>query len=66
MENKTEIKNQIDSLLKDCKEHRFKESDIEIVKQAAFFSAKKHDGQFRKSGEPYIIHPIATAKILVS
>lgn len=66
MENKPEIKNQIDLLLKDCKEHKFKDSDIEIVKQVAFFAAKKHDGQFRKSGEPYIIHPIATARILVS
>ncbi|HYA66784.1 MAG TPA: bifunctional (p)ppGpp synthetase/guanosine-3',5'-bis(diphosphate) 3'-pyrophosphohydrolase [Burkholderiaceae bacterium] len=39
-------------------------SDIQKVKAAFRFSDGAHLGQFRKSGEPYITHPIAVAKIL--
>ncbi len=39
-------------------------SDIQKVKAAFRFSDAAHLGQFRKSGEPYITHPIAVAKIL--
>jgi len=35
-------------------------------KEAFFFSAKAHEGQFRKENKPYIIHPIETVKILIS
>jgi len=38
--------------------------DIQKVKAAFRFSDTAHLGQFRKSGEPYITHPIAVAKIL--
>jgi GTP pyrophosphokinase len=38
--------------------------DIQKVKAAFRFSDAAHLGQFRKSGEPYITHPIAVAKIL--
>ncbi len=38
--------------------------DIQKVKAAFKFSDAAHLGQFRKSGEPYITHPIAVAKIL--
>lgn len=35
------------------------------IRKAAIFSCSKHEGQKRKSGEPYIIHPIAVAEILI-
>ncbi len=38
-------------------------SDLKKVKEAYRFSDEKHLGQMRKSGEPYISHPIAVAEI---
>lgn len=38
--------------------------DIEKIERAYLFAAKLHDGQYRISEEPYIIHPIEVAKIL--
>ena len=40
------------------------EEDIALVEKAYKFAKKLHDGQFRVSGEPYIIHPVEVAKIL--
>lgn len=37
---------------------------VEKVQRAYYFSAKAHEGQKRKSGEPYIHHPLEVAYIL--
>jgi len=38
--------------------------EIEIVSQAFEFSRRAHEGQYRRSGDPYISHPLAVAGIL--
>lgn len=38
---------------------------VQLLERAVDFATKKHEGQTRKSGEPYIIHPLAVATILV-
>src|SRR6266545_4856687 len=39
-------------------------SDVALVERAFHFSEHAHQGQFRKSGDPYISHPLAVASIL--
>ena len=39
-------------------------SGLEMVKKAYEYAKCLHDGQFRQSGEPYIIHPLHVAYIL--
>ena len=41
-----------------------KEKDSARVARAVEVAKKAHEGQFRKTGEPYIIHPLAVKKIL--
>ena len=41
-----------------------KPEDITQLKTAYTFGQGAHSGQFRKSGEPYISHPLAVARIL--
>jgi len=38
--------------------------DISLIKRAFLIAKEAHSGQFRKSGEPYIIHPLCVAMIL--
>ena len=44
-------------------QNRSKE-DIALVEKAYHFAKKVHEGQYRISEEPYIIHPVEVAKIL--
>lgn len=40
--------------------------DIDLIGRAYDAARELHDGQLRKSGEPYLIHPIAVTKILAN
>jgi len=39
-------------------------ADLALIERAYRFAAEAHEGLYRKSGEPYIVHPVATATIL--
>ena len=39
-------------------------SNLEVIRKAYIFSEKAHSGQVRRSGEPYIIHPLGVAAII--
>lgn len=53
------------SQLRKQAQNQFPETDIEILDKAFETADKYHSGQKRSSGEPYIIHPIAVAKIVL-
>jgi GTP pyrophosphokinase len=38
--------------------------DLDLIKKAYVYSAKVHTGQLRKTGEPYLVHPLEVAGIL--
>lgn len=46
-----------------CQSHHPNE-DLTILRKAYDRAVKQHTGQRRKSGEPYIIHPVAVSQIL--
>jgi len=43
---------------------RLDNEDVKLITKAYNVATEAHDGQRRKSGEPYIFHPIAVAKIV--
>ncbi len=42
----------------------FPQADLSLIQKAYDFSEKAHEGQIRRSGEPYIAHPLSVAGIL--
>lgn len=53
----------VDTLLRTVRMHHPK-ADLSLVERAYSVAERAHEGQKRKSGEPYITHPIAVAQIL--
>jgi guanosine-3',5'-bis(diphosphate) 3'-pyrophosphohydrolase len=53
----------VDRLLKTVRTHHPK-ADVPLIERAYAAAEKAHSGQKRKSGEPYITHPVAVAQIL--
>lgn len=52
-----EVKAVYSTYIKDSK-------DLARIEEAYLFAAKKHEGQFRKSGDPYITHCLGVAEII--
>jgi GTP pyrophosphokinase len=42
----------------------YSEKDITLLKKAYVFAARAHKGQIRRSGEPYLSHPLEVARLL--
>jgi len=42
-----------------------KEHELVLIREAYDFADQAHKGQVRKSGEPYILHPLAVADIVL-
>src|SRR5262245_56006217 len=41
------------------------DADTDLLRRAFEFSAAEHRGQVRRSGEPYLVHPLGVADILI-
>ena len=53
----------MEELLDKCSAY-LKEEDLQRIEKAFRFAEQAHSGQKRKSGEPYVNHPVAVAAIL--
>ncbi|MFN8911614.1 MAG: HD domain-containing protein, partial [Alphaproteobacteria bacterium] len=53
------------ALIEKVQKGRAKEEKIAKIIKAIEFAAKAHIGQYRSSGEPYVLHPISVADILL-
>ena len=53
------------ALFKKIKKSHHNQDELAIINKAFEIAKRQHEGQFRRSGEPYIIHPIAVTDILV-
>ena len=57
------INHSIEEILETTKKMN-RRADLKLIKRAYDFAKEKHGDQLRKSGEPYIIHPVQVAYIL--
>lgn len=55
-----------DEIKQNLKSQNRDEEDIKQIEKAFLFAQRLHEGQYRVSEEPYIIHPVEVAKILVN
>ncbi len=56
----------IEEIIDHAHEYIDDEEQLSVIKRAYLFAKEKHQGQFRKSGEAYIYHPMNVALILTT
>ena len=39
-------------------------ADLDLIRRAYAYAEESHRGQFRRSGDPYLVHPVGVAKII--
>lgn len=54
----------IEDVINLAKTYLHDEKNLNMIRSAYQVAAEKHEGQFRKSGEPYVQHPLEVAYIL--
>ena len=64
-EDEVIIKEKWDDLLLSCTKICKNDEDWNFIKRAFFLAKEAHQGVRRRSGEPYLLHPIAVAKIVI-
>ena len=64
-EDEVIIKEKWDDLLLSCTKICKNDEDWNFIKRAFFLAKEAHEGVRRRSGEPYLLHPIAVAKIVI-
>ena len=64
-EDEALIKEKWDDLLLSCTKICKNDEDWNFIKRAFFLAKEAHEGVRRRSGEPYLLHPIAVAKIAI-
>lgn len=64
-EDESLIKEKWDDLLLSCTNICKNDEDWNFIKRAFFLAKEAHEGVRRRSGEPYLLHPIAVAKIVI-
>ena len=64
-EDEALIREKWDDLLFSCTKICKNDEDWNFIKRAFFLAKEAHEGVRRRSGEPYLLHPIAVAKIVI-
>ena len=62
----SEIRLKFEQLMESAKTYITKPENVKLIEKAFLYAEEKHHNQFRRSGEPYIMHPLEVALILTT